>query len=496
MQEDEVKIINETDLSSDIFGRAVKGGAWLFALRILSHILSMTKLIILCRLLDPDDFGLLGVATLSIGVLLSFSEIGLRQALIQKKDNIESYLDLAWTINIIRGLVLFLVMFIVSPFIADFFNRLDAVVIIRVIAVSLIFNGFANIGVVYFAKELEFHKKFILEIAGTIVGVVVVIVLAFIYRNVWALVFGMLFSSFTRCVMSYILHSYRPKLSFDFVKFRELWRFGKHFFWIKIFKYICLHGDDIFLGKFLGTTFLGYYQQAYRVGTLVAIEIGDKIAEISFPVFSKLQNNIEKIRGGFLKSIQVSSLVVYPVSGGLIVLAYEFTGLVLGEKWLPMVPAMQLLCILGTIKCMQWASVFMALGRPDIMTKLTFLRLMIIATTIYPLAVKFGMTGVAFCVLLPSLATHPIAFYMLEKLAGIKIKDIVGLLCYPIFAMLVAMLTVFLAKKIILDIGLIELGLLICLGAVTYCVIIFLISRFSKRYDAISLVRDIVKGMK
>lgn len=495
--QDEIKnIVDGSYADANLFGRAVKGGAWLFALRILSHILSMAKLIILCRLLSPDDFGLLGVATLSIGMILSFTEMGFQKALIQKKDNIESYLDVVWTISVIRGIVLFLVMFIVSPFIADFFNRLDAVVIIRVIAVSLIFNGFANIGVVYFAKELEFHKKFILEIAGTIVGVVVVIVLAFIYRNVWALVFGMLFSSFTRCVMSYILHSYRPKLSFDFVKFRELWRFGKHFFWIKIFKYICLHGDDIFLGKFLGTTFLGYYQQAYRIGTLVAIEIGDKISEVSFPVFSKLQNNIEKIRGGFLKSIQVSSLVVYPVAGGLVVLAYEFTGLVLGEKWLPMVPAMQLLCILGTIKCMQWASVFMALGRPDIMTKLTFLRLMIIATTIYPLTVKFGMTGVALCVLLPSLATQPVAFYMLKKLVDIKIKDVVGLLCYPIFAMLLTMLTVFLAKKLILDIGLVEFGLLICLGAITYCIVIYLMGRFSKRYDVISLVRDIVKGIK
>lgn len=465
----------------------------MFALRIFTQLLSMAALVILYRLLDPKDFGLLGIGTLTMGMLMSLTEIGFREALIQREDA-EQYLDVAWTFKIVRGFAIFLVVYMIAPYIAEFFARPDAIGIIRVVSITLIFESVSNIGTVYFAKNIEFHKQFIQQIAGTVVWAIVTIILAFMYKNVWALVLGRLSGSLTRCIISYLIHPYRPKLSFDFSKVKKLWKFGKYIFVSKILVYLCHHGDDILLGKVLGVTALGYYQQAFKMGNIVTNEIGNKIATVSFATYSKLQDNLGKIRGGFFKSLQVSSLIVFPITGGIIILAPEFIRLILGQKWMPMLSAMQILSIAGAMKCLQAGSVFMALGRPDVSAKRTMVRFIIIAATIYPLTVKFGIAGTSFCVLLPAFVLVPVIFYQLKKLIDIKISKIVKYLFFPTLATLIMMLAVFVAKKYIADIGLTVLGLLLCLAAMIYCISILIISRFDKEYDVIALVRNVIKG--
>ena len=154
---EQTEAINPEPLSK----RVIRGGVWVLALRILNRSLGFIRTIILARLLAPADFGLLGIAMLSISTLETFSQTGFQTALIQKKDNIESYLDTAWTVSAIRGLLLFLILFLSAPIIAEFFNSPQAVLIIRVVALSTLLSGLRNIGVVYFQKELEFKKQFL-----------------------------------------------------------------------------------------------------------------------------------------------------------------------------------------------------------------------------------------------------------------------------------------------------------------------------------------------
>jgi O-antigen/teichoic acid export membrane protein len=128
---------------------------WVFGLRITSRGLGFVRTIILARLLAPHDFGLLGIAILAISTLETLSQTGFQAALIQKKENIESYLDTAWTVSAIRGIILFLILFLSAPVIAKFFNSPQATLIIRIIAVSTLLSGFRNIGILFFQKELE-----------------------------------------------------------------------------------------------------------------------------------------------------------------------------------------------------------------------------------------------------------------------------------------------------------------------------------------------------
>ncbi len=181
--------------------RTVRGGFWAFLLRIVQQIFSLARLVILARLLAPHDFGLMGIALLTMSTLETFSQTGFQQALIQKKATIASYLDAVWTVLIIRGFVLFGILYFAAPLAASFFDVPEAKAIIQVIGLSVLFQAFTNIGVIYFQKELEFNKEFIYQSAGTLADFSVAILGVLILRNVWALVFGLLAGNAVRCIV-------------------------------------------------------------------------------------------------------------------------------------------------------------------------------------------------------------------------------------------------------------------------------------------------------
>ena len=379
------KSINH-DTPEPLLRRVVRGGLWVITLRVLNRGLGFIRTIILARLLAPQDFGLLGIAFLSLSTLETFSQTGFHPALIQKKANIEPYLDTAWTVSAIRGTLLFCILFLSAPFIARFFNSPEAILVIRVIAVFALLSGLRNIGVIFFRKELEFDRQFYYEFSGTCADITVAITLAFVLRNVWALVWGGLAANLTRLFMSYLLHPYRPRLRFQKEKFQELIGFGKWVLASSLMVFLVTQGDDIFVGKLLGVTALGLYQIAYTLSNLPATEITHVISQVTFPAYSKLQDEPLKLREAYLRVLQLTTFLSIPVTVGIIVLAPQFIPLVLGEKWLPAIPAVQVLALAGLLRSIAASSgyLFYALGKVKIDTMLQALRLTVLAFLIYP----------------------------------------------------------------------------------------------------------------
>jgi len=310
------KIVNNLITPGETLSqKVVKGGFWVFFLRIVNRGFSLIRLIILARILSPSDFGLMGIALLTMSTLETFSQTGFQQALIQKKEDIESYLNSAWTVLIFRGLILFVILYLIAPYAALFFNVPEARPIIRVIGFSILFQAFTNIGVIYFKKELEFRKQFIYQFTGTLADFIVAVSAVLILKNVWALVLGLLAGNIVRCFVSYLIHPYRPHLSKDLVKAKELFGFGKWIMGSSILIFLVTQGDDIFVGKLLGTTALGFYQLAYRISNMPATEITHVISQVTFPAYSKLQDNIPKLREAYIKVLQVTTFLSFPIAG-------------------------------------------------------------------------------------------------------------------------------------------------------------------------------------
>jgi len=460
--------------------RVVRGGFWVFALRIIDRVFGLARTIVLARLLAPEDFGLFGIALLAMSALETFSQTGFNTALIQKKGDTKPYLDTAWTIQAIRGIILGLIAFTIAPYVAVFFDVPAAKPILQVIGLSVIMQGFSNIGIIYFQKELEFHKTFVLSLSGTLADIGVAIPAAFLLRNVWALVFGLLAAAIVRLIVGYVIHPYRPRLRFNKQQFKELFGFGKWILGSSIIIFLLHQGDDALVGKVLGVTALGFYQLAYRLSNMPATEITHVISKVTFPAYSKLQDDLPRSREAYLKVLQITAFLSFPIAGLIFVLAPDFTRIFLGQKWMPMVPAMQALCIFGVTRSINgtMGSFFQSIGKPRINTITSGIQLIIMGIIIYPLAMRWGILGVCVAVIVPNCFALVHLGRKLIYAINCGLKDVTRLLFFPIMGT-IALSLVIRAIQIEAGEGLSRFFISILLGIGTYLGTMYMIDRTS-----------------
>ena len=465
-------------------GRRIRrGGVWVFSGRIIRRVLGLLRTIILARLLSPNDFGLFGIALLTMSILDTFSQTGFRQALIQKKGDTRSYLDTAWTIGIIRAIAIAAIIFCAAPLVAAFFNTPPAGAVLRVIGLAIIVQSLCNITVVCFEKELEFHKYFAYQIAGTVVDLGVSVTAALIFCSVWAIIAGCLAGNIAMCVASYVIDPYRPRLRLDVAKAKELFGFGKWILGSSVLIFLLTQGDDIFVGKLLGATMLGFYQMAYRISNLPATEYSHLIATVMFPAYSKFRDNMPKLRKAYLGVLQLTSYLSVPIAGLIFVLSPDFTRIFLGEKWTPMVPAMMVLALYGMLRAIGATTgvVFMAVGRPKIRTKIATGQLILLAVLIYPLTARWGITGTSVAVTAYALIFNFVAVHRVLTIIGSGPREALKAIVLPAAATLLMVMTMCAIKKFALS----------AVGPATF---VLLAAAGMGVYAAITLLFDVLFG--
>ncbi|KPJ67009.1 MAG: hypothetical protein AMJ43_06310 [Coxiella sp. DG_40] len=468
--------------------RAVKSGLWVFLLRIIQLLFQTVKLIILAHLLDPYNFGLMGVALLTMAILETFSATGFQTALIQKKEDIKSYLDIAWTVLVLRGFVLFVLLYLIAPYAAIFFNEPKAAPVIQAVGISVIFKALTNIGIIYFRKDLQFSKEFFYQLIGTLIDFIVVVSVALTLRNVWALVFGFLAGNFARFIVSYLIHPYRPHIALDCEKLKELFGFGKWVLGSSVLLFFVIHGDDAFVGKFLGVTMLGFYQVAYKISNMPATEITHIISQVTFPAYSKRQDNIPKLREAYLKVLQVTAFLSLPTAGLIFVLAPDFTKIFLGEKWMPMVPAMQVLALWGGIRSIGATTgpVFQATGKPEILTKLQLIVLVLLVIFIYPLSIHWGIFGTSLAVVLSTSLPNIVAAYLVINTLQCRIKDFCKELFLPLANTIVVIMFIFILRSHwVTEVKILNFLLTVILSILVYLGISFLFHKFFRYHQTL-----------
>ena len=490
-------ISNLNNPGENLSQRAVRSGFWVFTLRIVQQLFGLARLVILARILAPHDFGLMGIALLTMATLETFSQTGFQAALIQKKEDIKSHLDAAWTVLILRGFILFTILYLVAPYAASFFNAPEAKPIIQVIGFAILLQAFTNIGVIYFQKELEFNKEFIYQFAGTLADFIVAVSAVLILRNVWALVFGLLAGNAAKCFVSYLIHPYRPHLSSDLGKAKELFGFGKWILGSSILVFLLSQGDDAFVGKILGVTALGFYQMAYRIISLPATEITHVISQVTFPAYSKLQENLVELRRAYSQTFQLTCLLSLFLAGLIFSLSYEITVVLLGEKWIPIVPVIQVFAFGGLIRALgsTISPIFQAIGQPRIVTQMQVAVLISLAVLIYPLTIKYGIVGTALASTGAALIPN---FWFVRKLVATLKYPSLQLLReggYPSIAAIIMSLAIFSFKPYLSNPGgILALVFLVLMGFMIYFLIIYFFIKFSS-YEAGSILRRLIKSI-
>jgi O-antigen/teichoic acid export membrane protein len=478
--------------SEPLSTKVVRGGLWVFALRFVNRGLRFVRTIVLARLLAPQDFGLFGIAMLSMSMLETFTQTGFEAALIQKKGKVDSYLDTAWTISAIRGILLFCLLVFSAPLIAKFFNSPQATLIIKVISISALLSGFKNVGLIFFQKELEFNKQFLYEFSSILVYVIVAISLAFALRNVWALIWGGLAASLVRLLMSYTVHPYRPRLRLEKGEFQELFGFGKWVFGSGVLVFLVTQGDDLFVGKIIGPAALGLYQVAYLISNLTAKEMSRAIAQVAFPAYSKLQDNLPRLANAYLRAFHLTAFVAIPSTFGIFVLSQDFTRIFMGDKWLPMVPVIKVLVFAGLLRSIAATTgpILHGIGKPKIDTIWQAIRLTVLSIMIYPLTIRWGIVGTAGAVLC-SILVSTVGFNLeVLKITEINLRKLGKTLIWPSLNSIFMTLVIVILKLRLESTGLLAFLLLIGMGLLTYLLMAILFDK-SFNYEMRELMRRI-----
>lgn len=471
--------------------KVARGGFWLLSLRVMEKALGLVRLVILARLLAPNDFGHLGIALLTISTLETFSQTGFQAALIQKKGKVDDYLDTAWTVSVFRGIFLFTILFLSAPYLVIFFDSPTPALFIQVIGIQILFQGFTNIGIVYFQKELEFNKLAVYRLCSTLAYFIISVTAAIILKNVWALVFGVLAEGLTGLITSYLIHPYRPRFSFNLDKIKELFGFGKWVFGSTILIFLITQGDDIFVGKMLGMAALGFYQMAYRISNMPATEITHVISQVTFPAYSKMQDNLPRLRESYLRVLQLTAFLSFPITGLIFILAPDFIEIFLGKKWMPMVPIIQVLVAAGLVRSIAATTgpIFNAVGKPDIDTRWQIVRLSVIVILIYPFTVKWGIVGTSVAVFLSILVSTFGFSFMVERITKCGIWPFCKMIILPLANTMVMIIIVWILKAQFQSIGIWHFFLLSGAGLTCYLSVIIFYEKLLN-YGIVKSIRE------
>ena len=243
-----------------------KGAVWMVLFKFTERGLGLISTIILARLLLPADFGLIAMAVSIIAVLELLNSFGFDTVLIQNPDANRSHYDTAWTFNVIFGTASSLILFLLASPAAAFYDEPRLEMVIDFLAIGTFIQGLGNVGVVAFRKELEFNKEFKFLVAKKLISFCITVPLAFILKNYWALVIGMLAGKSAGMALSYLVHPYRPR--FSLAARHELFQFSKWLLLNNLLFFLRFRSAHFIIGKTAGTHALGLYTIAYEISNL------------------------------------------------------------------------------------------------------------------------------------------------------------------------------------------------------------------------------------
>ncbi len=440
MADETIKNLKE---EPDLYKRSIKGGYWVFAIRFATQILGFVKSIFIVNYFLLNDLGIISAAIMMMEILSTFTQTGFETALIQKKEDIRDYLDTAWTAGVIKGIALFGVLYFAAPLLASFGIPAEkaplAIWVFRAMGVCFLMSGFRNIGAVYFSKNMDFHKTFSLSVTSTLTDIVLSIGLVLVFRSIWGVIAARLISAAVSCAGTYFLSPYRPKLHFAPSKARELWEFGRWIYTGNIVGFLISQGDDFFVWFYLGIQPLALYRTAYNFATTPATHISYVISEVSFPAYSKIQNDLPRLREAYLKVLKLTAFLAVPVSFLIFLLGPDFVHLFLPERMYPMTIALQILAVKGFMASISstYGPVFNSLGKPHVILYTSILCLIILAVTIYPFTKLWGIAGTALSTVLFGILVNPLCFILMCRQLRCSVWKILREILVPVGASII-----------------------------------------------------------
>jgi len=463
--------------------------SWKFAERITAQLVTLVVSIVLARLLEPKDYGIISIVTIFITLANVLVSDGFGSALIQKKDADELDFSTVLFFNIGFSILLYLFLFFCAPFISNFYGNEYSILtpVLRVLGLRIIISGINSVQQAYVSRKMIFRKFFLSTLLGTVVSAVVGIVLAYKGFGVWALVAQYLTNTTVDTIVLAVTVRMPVIFNFSGKRLKSLLNYGSKILGASLLITGFQELRALIIGKIYSSSDLAYYDRGKQFPSLIVTNIDTSIGAVLFPKMSQLQNDIKTVRETTRNSIRFSAYIMCPLMLGMAAVAKPFVSLILTDKWLPCVPLLQLFCIVYLFQPIHTANMqaIKALGHSD-----TYLKLEMIKKTIELISLLVVMwisvEAIVICMAVLTISFTFVNAYPNKKLLNYSFKDQMADILPAIFMSLIMAIIVWSISLLQLPLVL-GLGLQIVMGGIIY-VLLSIITRNREMKYIISVV--------
>lgn len=385
--------------SANLKKKTILGMIWSAVQRFGTMILSFVSNIVLARLLTPDDFGCIGMLAIFIALSRTFIDGGFGAALVQKSNPTQEDYSTIFFWNLSLAIILYGLIWFCAPLIASYYEMDILKNLLRVQALILIINSVGFVQRVRLRKQLVFRKLAIIDLASSIIAVVIAVISAYNGLGVWSLVIYQLVLSMNQTIGLWLGHYWAPSWVFNVSTFRSLFGFGGFLLVSDLLNTLCDNIQGLIIGKQFSPAIMGYYSQAKKLEEIPTTSLSSIVSQVSFPVFSTIKDDISSLLVAHKKCIYATNFINIPLMSLLIVLAKPLIILLFTEKWLPSVPYFQILCVAGLANCLQSINyqLYVAMGYSKSMFKWNLVKrgvglaLILLGSTIGVEGILWGM---------------------------------------------------------------------------------------------------------
>jgi len=396
-------ITDRTDATKLPLAKRVRAGlSWNVSSALITESTRFVRSIILARLLVPADFGLFAMALTVVGALNALSSLGLSRTIVSNKfhtrDELKAHLDTVWSVELLRSFVIALLVSASALPMSRFYAQDQLKVIIPSLGLITLVGGFQNIGLALLRKKISYARIFWYELVTNVAGIALTVALAVVMRNVWALVIGLLLTAALGTVLTYVFHSYRPRLAFEKHALRRVLSVGKLTLLIAVASYVINMADNIMVGRLLGSSALGNYSLAFNIASAPISVLVFSLSTVLFPAYAEITPQRPKaLELAFTRVFSVALLTIVTIAVSLFLLAGDVVQLLFGSRWTTAATILPILALVIPLRgfSLLVSTFFWGLNRPKDVAVSTTLQGLVFLAALYPLITTFGLAGAA-----------------------------------------------------------------------------------------------------
>lgn len=414
--------------SESLSRKAASGVMWLYAEYGIQFLCQTIALIALARLLTPADFGVFAIGLMMVGVGETVFRVGLGPSIIQKPGNVDGYLEVAWTVNLVLAVLAFFVLAAITPWLNGVvFRSPESSPGTIAMLLSVPLSSCLNPQCLLLLKEMRYRQLFVIGLPRNIIRYGVAPLIAIWQPTYWAMVVAYVLSYVGEVILSYVIVPNRAQFLWKRAYFLEMYQFSG---WLQIngiLKWLSRYLDSFVVGNVLGTNALGLYNRAFTLASLPTQQVNMILLKVGFPLFAAIQT--EKSRTNFLALhlLNLATLTFFPVVLGVLLFGSEIVRLVLGPEWESLVPALQILICAMYLRAL--ADVLLIVMRSNGYSRLEFtnnlVRIVGTGASLYPLSHLYGMTGAALAVLVGSILAIPSVLFWSARVLELAWRRVV-----------------------------------------------------------------------